>query len=185
MSRHRSTRRTALIVSFALAMGAPLSAFADLITLQIPNIPGDAKFAANNALPPDSIRVLTVGNMVENTTTTAGGGSGAGKPVLSNLSIVKKFGESSAALFLLAVQGKHAPTATIGFYRMKQGVPTRYYTITLSEVFVALQNWAGNSGAVDSADLENLELAYSRIVLLDNETGARACYDLRTLETSC
>lgn len=166
-------------MSFALAVGAPLAAGADIIALQLPNIPGDAKFAANNGLPLDSIRVLTVGNSVENTAPdSTGSGGGAGKPIFSNLALVKKFGESSAPLFLAAAQGRHLQTATITFYRVKQGVPAKYYTIKLDDVVVAAQKWVGNSSGVDAADSESIELAYAKITLLDNETGSSACYDI-------
>jgi type VI secretion system Hcp family effector len=165
-------------ISFALVLGAPLAANADIIALQMPNIPGDAKFAANNGLPLDSIRVLTVGNSVENSAPPISGGGGSGKAVFSSLSLVKKFGESSAPLFLVAAQGRHLQTATISFYRVKQGVPAKYYTITLEDVVVAAQKWVGNSNGVDAADSESLELAYNKITLLDNETGSRACYDI-------
>ena len=105
--------KVVLGMSFALALGAPLAANADVIALQLPGIPGDAKFAANNGLPLDSIRVLTVGNSVENSTPVCPGGGGcAGKPIFSELSLVKKFGESSAPIFLLVAQGRHLPTAT-------------------------------------------------------------------------
>ena len=180
-----ASRRFIVAVSLVLTLGIPFSALADVITLQLPDIPGDSKFAANNGLPPDSIRVLTVGNSVEATESCVGGGGCSGKAILTNLSIVKKFGESSAALFLNAVQGRHLINATISFYRMKTGAPVKYYTITLSDVRIASQTWEGNSSAVDTADTEKLELGYSRITLLDNETGSRACYDLRTADSSC
>jgi hypothetical protein len=60
----------AAALSFGIAIGVSFAARADIITLQLPNVPGDATFAANNGLPADSIRVLTVGNSVVN---TAGG----------------------------------------------------------------------------------------------------------------
>ena len=175
--------KVVLAMSFGLAAGVPLVAQSDVITLQIPGIAGDTKFATSNGLPLDSIRVLTVATGVENTGTTSGGGSGTGKAILSNVSIVKKLGESSPALFLQAVRGTHFQNATISFYRMKQGVPSKYYTITLNEIFVRSLSWVGNSSAVDAADAENLELEYSRITLLDDVTGARVCYDVKTLAT--
>ncbi len=171
--------KVVLGMSFALSLGAPLAANADVIALQLPGIPGDAKFAANNALPLDSIRVLTVGNSVANTGAgSTGGGGGAGKAIFSNLSLVKKFGESSAPIFLLVAQGRHLQTATVSFSRMKQSVLTKYYTITLQGVTVASQAWVGNSNGVDAADAENIELAYEKITLLDNETGSSVCYDV-------
>lgn len=185
MRKQIASRRVAAAFSLAIAVGASSAAQADIITLQMPNIPGDAKFATNNGLPLDSIRVLTVGNSVENTGAgSSGGGGGAGKAVLSDLTIVKKFGESSAPLFLLATQGTHLPTATVSFYRIKQGAPVKYYTITLQDVTVASQRWVGNSNGVDTADSENVSFAYSRITLLDNETGSRACFDVKT-NTNC
>jgi type VI secretion system Hcp family effector len=171
--------KVVLGMSFALALGAPIAANADVIALQLPNIPGDAKFAANNGLPLDSIRVLTVGNSVENVTGICPGGGGcAGKAIFSDLSLVKKFGESSAPIFLLVAQGRHLQTATVSFYRMKQNVLSKYYTITLQDVTVASQAWVGNSNGVDAADAESIKLTYAKITLLDNETGSTVCYDV-------
>lgn len=178
-----ASRKVTVAMSFVLAVGAPLLARSDIITLQMPNIPGDAKFAANNGLPLDSIRLLTVGYSAENTGDISGGGGGAGKAVLSKLAVLKKFGESSAPLFLGLVTGIHFQNATISFFRVRQGVPTKYYTITLDDVTVGSQKWVGNAVAADSGDSENVELGYSRITLLDNATGSRACYDLRSIQT--
>lgn len=175
--------RLAAVLSIGIAMAASFAARADIITLQLPNVPGDAKFATNHGLPLDSIKVLTVGNSVENTATTTGGGAGAGKTVFSDLTIVKKFGESSAALFLLAAQGQHLQTATVSFYRMKQTVPVKYYTITLKDVTVAAQEWVGNSNGVDAADSESVKLRYSQITLTNNETNTSVCYDVKLIST--
>jgi type VI secretion system secreted protein Hcp len=172
------------LLCITIAAGASFAAHADLITLQIPNVPGDAKFAANNGLPADSIRVLTVGNSVAVLGgTDSGGGGGAGKAVFSDLAIVKKFGESSAPLFLLVARGTHLTTATVSFYRVKQGVPAKYYTITLQDVTVSSQEWVGNSSGADAADSESVKLSYSRITLLDNESGTSACYDVKAATT--
>jgi len=171
-------RIAARAIAFLLATGLPMVALGDIITLQIPTIPGDAKFAANNALPLDSIRVLTVGNGVANTPCDpAGAGGCTGKAIFDNVSILKKFGESSPSLFLAVARGTHFPTATINFYRIKAGTPVKYFTISLDEVTIASQKWVGNSGAVDSADSEDVEISYNRIIMLDVETGARACWD--------
>jgi type VI secretion system secreted protein Hcp len=177
-------RRLAAVLSFGIAVCASFAARADLITLQLPNVPGDTKFAQNNGLPLDSIRVLTVGNSVEVTgDTSSGGGAGAGKAIFSDLSIVKKFGDSSAPLFLLVARGQHLLSATVTFYRVKQGVPAKYYTITLQDVLVRSQEWVGNSNGVEAADSESVKLSYSRITLLNNETGQSACYDVKALTT--
>lgn len=178
-----ASRKFVLAMSFVVSIVCPLVAHADIIALQVPNIPGDARFATNNGLPADSIRVLTVSNSVEFSGGSVGGGSGAGKPIFSNLSIVKKFGESSAPLFLLVATGRFVPTATVSFYRVRQGVPVKYYTILLDEVFVSSQRWVGNSNGVDGADAESIELAYARIRLRDEESGATACYDVKLART--
>ena len=178
-------RIAARAIAFLFATGLPMVALGDIITLQIPTIPGDAKFAANNALPLDSIRVLSVGNAVANTPCDpAGGGGCAGKAIFDNVSIIKKFGESSPSLFLAVARGTHFQTATVNFYRMKGSTPVKYFTISLDDVTIASQKWVGNSGAADSADSEDVEISYARIIMLDVETGARACYD-RKLVSQC
>jgi type VI secretion system Hcp family effector len=185
MLNQKASRTVAAVLSFGIAALTSFAAQADIIALQLPNVPGDAKFAANNGLPLDSIRVLTVGNSVANAGSGAtGAGGGEGKAIFSHLSIVKKFGESSARLFLLVAEGTHLQTATVSFYRMKQNVLAKYYTITLQDVTVASQQWVGNSNGVDAADSESVEFSYSKITLLDNETGSTACYDVK-LARSC
>lgn len=184
MGNQIASRTVAAVLSFGIAVGVSLAARADIIALQVPNVPGDAKFAANHGLPLDSIRVLTVGNSVVTTTADGGGGgAGAGKAIFSDLSIVKKFGESSAPLFLLAATGEHLPTATVSFYRVKQGVPAKYYTIKLDDVTVASQQWVGNSNGVDAADSESVAFTYSRITLTNIETGTSTCYDIKLLRS--
>jgi type VI secretion system secreted protein Hcp len=178
-------RIAARAIAFLFATGLPTVALGDIIALQIPTIPGDARFAANNALPPDSIRVLSVGNGVQNPPCDpAGAGGCVGKAIFENISILKKFGESSPSLFLAVARGQHFQTATISFYRMRGSTLVKYFTISLDDVTIASQKWVGNAGTVDSADSENVEISYTRIIMLDNETGARACYD-RSLSSQC
>jgi type VI secretion system secreted protein Hcp len=166
-----------------LALAAlPSLARADIITLEIPGIPGDIR-NASLGLPANAIRVLSVGADIRNQTATVGGGSGIGKPVLSDLSLVKRFGASTPGLFLATATGKRFPEATIRFYRNRNGLEL-YYTITLREAAVTSQKWLGD-GTADSADTESLTLAYTRITLLDAVTGARACYDVVTTDTGC
>jgi type VI secretion system Hcp family effector len=160
------------------------AALADVITLQVPGIPGDAKFAASNGLPADSIKVLTVSGSAENPVAMSGSsGGGAGKVNFSRLSVVKKFGESSAPLFLQVARGLILPTVTVNFYRIKQGAPVKYYSITLQNVTVAGQTWVGNSNAVDSLDSENLEFVYSTITFQDVDSNTRACFDVQRNQT--
>lgn len=177
-----ASRKVCVALFFGLAV--PLVAHSDIIALQLPNIPGDTRFAAANGLPADSIRVLTVGSSAEQVGGGGvGGGGGSGKTIFSDVSVTKKFGESSAPIFLTVARGTFLPTATISFYRMRQGVAVRYYTITLQEVSIASQSWVGNSNAVDAPDTENIKLTYTRITLLDDETGSRACFDVKTNQT--
>ena len=172
-------------VAFLLAVGLPMAALGDIIAVQIPTIPGDAKFAANNGLPADAIRVLSVANGVETTVCDIGGSGGCvSRATFSNISILKKFGESSPSLFLAVATGRHFQNATVSFYRMKGGTPIKYFTITLDDVIIASQKWVGAANSADSADSESVELSYARIIMLDNDTGARACFD-RRLNTQC
>jgi type VI secretion system Hcp family effector len=171
----------ALVVAGLLT--APGVALADLITLQLPGIPGDAKFAANYGFPADAIRVITVGNGIHQTgSDPVGGGGGAGKAVFSNLSVIKKLGESSPALFATVASGRHLQEAWIRFFRLKQGVAVKYYEFRLVDVVIASQKWVGNSVGPEAADTESVELAYARIEMTDVESGAHACFDLRTHE---
>jgi type VI secretion system Hcp family effector len=173
-----------VFVPLLVLTALPPQARADIITLEIPGIPGDIRNAALG-LPAGAIRVLSVGGDIRNENAFAGGGGSAtGKPVLSDLSLVKRFGASTPGLFLATATGKHFPEATIRFYRNRNGLEL-YYTITLREARVTSQKWLGDAGTADSADTESLTLSYTRITLLDAVTGARACYDVVTTDAHC
>ncbi len=160
-------------MSFALALGAPLAADADVIALHLPGI--RATRSSPRTTLCRSIRSASSRSVTPSQNTASGspGHGGAGKATFSNLSLVKRFGESSAPIFLAAAHGEHLETATISFYRMKQSVPTKCYTITLRGVTVASQAWVGNSNGVDAADAESVELAYERISRRDWSRGCR------------
>lgn len=164
-------------IPFASQAGVPFVKEGDLIALEMPGIPGDDQFAASNGLPPGSIPILSVGGNVITPNCTPGSCLPA-KALPSNIAALKKLGASSAALYLAAVLGSPFKTATFSFYRINQGVPSKYYSIRLRDVRVAKEAWAGTSGVGDSPDTEEIELAYSDIMVADEVTGWRACYDV-------
>jgi type VI protein secretion system component Hcp len=184
MLRHVVLRRFAVAISCGLTMGIAGMAHADIITLQMPDMPGDEAFATKFGLPLDSIRVVSVGNSIATPDCPGGAGGGCGKPAFTNVEIVKKFGPSTAPLFLEAVLGNRTPWARINFFQVREGVPTKYYTITLNDVVVRSFGWVGSATADAGADAENINLVFGRITMLDNVTGVRACYDL-TRGTTC
>jgi len=174
-------RKVAIAMSFGLAVGAPTLAYSDIITMQMDGIPGETAFAQKYDLPLDSIRVLTVGNSVKSAIDCSSG-SCLNVITVGNLTAVKNFGESSGPLFLLAVTGKAIKIATISFYRAQDGLLTKYYTITVRNLYIASQKWVGNASG-DKADAESLELAFAQIELLDNETGSKTCFDVKRKAT--
>lgn len=173
MTRTNFGRWIGTVAGAVWLVGITAPVNADIITLQIPGVAGDAEFSAANRLPADSIEVLSAENSV---------GRPAGSAAAENLSILKRFGASSPSFFLASISDRFYPTATITFFREKnQGVPAKYFTIVLYEARIQSQHWAGTSGDRKS-DTERLKLSYNRIAMIDNVSGMAACWNLLTTQ---
>ena len=64
-----------------------------------------------------------------------GGGAGAGKANIQDVSITKYVDASSAALMLACCTGEHIPTATL-VVRKAGTTPVEYITVTMSECMI-------------------------------------------------
>jgi type VI secretion system secreted protein Hcp len=89
-----------------------------------------------------------------------GGGAGAGKVNVSDLSFTKYIDKTSPSLMLACCDGKHHDTATL-VVRKAGGQPLEYLTITMSEVMVAACA-TGGSGSEDRLT-ENVTLNFGKV----------------------
>jgi type VI protein secretion system component Hcp len=129
------------------------------------------------AIGPEAFQVLAwswgASNPVD---LSSGGGGGAGKVSLADLSIQKAFDACSPALFGAVATGKAFPTLTLTASN-KDGTTT---TLTLSDVRVS--SWQASGSAASDAAVESASFTFSKICLADGAT-ARFCYDLRLAKT--
>ena len=94
-------------------------------------------------------------------TFSTGGGGGAGKVSLSDLSIVKHVDKSSPKLFEACCTGKHIKTAVLSINKAG-GEQEEYYKVTLSDVLVSSYQTSG-SGHGDAVPSESISFNYSKI----------------------
>src|SRR6058998_1960135 len=72
----------------------------------------------------------------------SGGGGGAGKVSVQDLSISKLADKSSAALFLHCANGKHIPHGLITVRKAGEK-PVEYLKIKVTDILVSSTQWAG------------------------------------------
>jgi type VI secretion system Hcp family effector len=162
------------VVSIALVLAVPTTATADLITLKLPGITGDATVEGQQG----TIEVLSLsGNVQEPVTGSAGGSRARSLPVFSDLMIHKRLDRSSPALFLALVKGSLLGSGVITFLRTDQGGFTTFFTITLTNV-LHHKVQTGDSENEVLAGREQINLNYERIELRDEMTGQSACWNI-------
>ncbi|MCC6822041.1 MAG: type VI secretion system tube protein Hcp [Verrucomicrobiota bacterium] len=93
-------------------------------------------------------------------TTHVGGGGGAGKVSVQDLSITKYVDKASPKLMLKVCNGVHIPTVTL-VVRRAGASPTPYITIKLEEVLVSSISTSGSGGA--DRFTENISLNFAKI----------------------
>jgi type VI secretion system secreted protein Hcp len=91
-----------------------------------------------------------------------GGGSGAGKVNMHDISVTKRTDKSSADLFLKCANGKHYDEATI-LARKAGEKPCEYLKIKMSQVFVSSYNLGGSHG--DDTPTESITLNFTKIYM--------------------
>ena len=106
-----------------------------------------------------------------------GGGGGAGKVSVSDLSVMKPFDACSPALLGAVATGKAFPSLTLAASN-KDGTTT---TVTLSDVRVS--SWQASGSAASAAAVESASFVFSKFCLVDGSSGARFCYDLKLGKT--
>jgi len=89
-----------------------------------------------------------------------GGGSGAGKVNMHDITVTKRTDKASADLFLKCANGKHYDEATI-VSRKAGEKPLEFLKIKMQQVFVSSYNLGGSHG--DDTPMESITLNFAKI----------------------
>jgi len=147
-----------------LVLMAPGGVFAaNIVTLEIPGIPGDSTL--NVAKGQIDIQSFSFG-ATESASAANGSGATAGKPTISNLSVSKLEDRSTVPLFAHLLKGTVIPAAVLTFWSSSpKGTLTATYKIGLKNVTVTGQQQGGTTGGGEIA--ESVSFAFSDIAILD------------------
>ncbi len=105
--------------------------------------------------------------------TNTGGGSGAGKANLSDLTVSRRADGCTPLLFAASVTGKIFKTVTV-VQQDQQKDDT--FTVTLQDVIISSFQLGGDHG--NEVPSEQIGFSYEKICVADNGTGSKACWDL-------
>jgi type VI protein secretion system component Hcp len=125
----------------------------------------------------DAFEVLSWSWGASNPVDLSGGGGGAGKVSVSDLSLMKAFDACSPALFGAVATGKAYPSLTLTAGN-KDGTTT---TLTLTDVRVS--SWQASGSAATVAAAESVSFTFAKVCLADGSSGARFCYDIKANKT--
>lgn len=93
-------------------------------------------------------------------TQTHGGGGGAGKVSVSDISFMKSTGKASPKLFLHCCNGKHFPSGAVVVTRVVEGREEVYMEYKLENVLISSYQTSGDGGSVPT---ESLSLNFTKI----------------------
>ncbi len=104
-----------------------------------------------------------------------GGGAGAGKPSVSDLSVSKRTDACSPALFAATVSGKHFPKVTVV---QQDAQKDDTFKVTLEQVLVSSYQLGGSQS--QEVPTEQVSFNFAKICFEDSQSGAKACYNATT-----
>jgi len=108
------------------------------------------------------IELLSFSWGLTNSTASGGGGGGAGRPTVSDFSIIKQMDETSPQLFEKCCQGEHISDVLITLVNKEKG--QEFYKIKLSDCIISsYQTSGGNSGGV--VPMESVSFNFSNVDL--------------------
>ena len=118
-----------------------------------------------------------------------GGGSGAGKVNMHDLSIVKQVDKASPKLFVACCTGQHIKSAVLTS-RKAGGDQQDYMIVTLSDIIVSHVTTAGQAAGTDGLPTEQVALNFSKVNFEYKEQGADGTlkgtvaggYDIKTMK---
>lgn len=99
-----------------------------------------------------------------------GGGGGAGKVNVQDLSFTKFIDLSSTELFLATCAGTHFPEATL-VVRKAGDTPLEYLTITMQDVLITSYSTGGSGG--EDRLTENVSLNFAKVKLAYKEQAPK------------
>jgi type VI protein secretion system component Hcp len=169
-----SVAAVVLVLSVGVAAQGPPAkgnATKSTIAVTIPSL------NCSTAVGTDAFDVLAWSWGATNTIDVSGGGGGAGKAAVSDLSIQKPFDACSPALFGAVVTGRAFPTLTLTASN-KDGTTT---TVTLSDVRVS--SWQASGSAANEAAVESASFAFAKVCLTDGAGSAKFCFDIKANKT--
>lgn len=122
---------------------------------------GDIKGESRDKTHAGKIDVLAWSWGVSNSGTThTGGGGGAGKANVQDLSFTKYVDKASPALLLACMKGSHYDEVNL-IVRKAGGTPLEYLKITLHEVLVTSVSTGGSGG--EDRLTENVSLNFAKV----------------------
>ncbi len=102
-----------------------------------------------------------------------GGGSGAGKADITDISLSKQVDKSSATLYKFCYQGKHIKKGSVVFRKAGGENPVEYLKYDMDEVFItSIQTSDSSGGGIAN---ESLSLNFSKIKMtykMQEDTGS-------------
>jgi type VI secretion system Hcp family effector len=175
--KHRYLRSLFGVTALACCVLAfPTAATADLITLSIPGIPGDSLVKGQEK----TIEVMSLSANAKTMPVVGKGQPPSAVPLTADpLKVIKRFDNSSPALFLALATGKvFLSGVVITFFTddPTRGGLIKVFTITLGTVIISSMSVADDSGP--EAGAETVELTYGQIQLKDEASQQQSCWDL-------
>ncbi len=132
---------------------------------------GDIKGEAKDKTHKDEIDVLAWSWGASNAGSFhTGGGGGAGKVNVQDLSFTKYIDLASTELFLATCNGKHFPEATL-VVRKAGETPLEYLTITMNDVLITSYSTGGSGG--EDRLTENVTLNFAKVKLTYKEQAPK------------
>jgi type VI secretion system secreted protein Hcp len=99
-----------------------------------------------------------------------GGGGGAGKVNVQDLSFTKFIDLATTELFLATCNGKHFPEATL-IVRKAGETPLEYLTVVMNDVLITSYSTGGSGG--EDRLTENVTLNFAKVKLTYKEQAAK------------
>lgn len=135
--------------------------------LKLGDIPGESKDKTHK----DEIDVLAWSWGASNSGSFhTGGGGGAGKVNVQDLSFTKYIDLSSTEIFLACCNGKHFPEATL-VVRKAGETPLEYLTIEMADVLITSYSTGGSGG--EDRLTENVTLNFAKVKVTYKEQAPK------------
>src|SRR5687768_9857714 len=150
--------RIALIAVVFFFTHIPAHAVIDMFLL-VEGVPGESRDAAH----PNQCDVLAWSWGMSNSGTVVGGGTGAGKVSIQDLSLTKYFDKASPLLMTACARGTHYPRVTLSLRKAGATATQHFMVITMEEVMVTGMSTGGSGG--EDRLTENVTFNFGKVTL--------------------